>query len=60
MLHPLDKNKMTASDKERREALEDRLRRALEPGGTLLWWPYVRQVSDEMTRWDSLLPDLYR
>ena len=60
MLHPLDKNKMTASDKGRREALEDRLRRALEPGGTLLWWPYVRQVSDEMTRWDSLLPDLYR
>ena len=58
--HPLDKNKMAARDKERREALEDRLRRALEPGGTLLWWPYVRQVSDEMTRWDSLLPDLYR
>ncbi len=60
VLHPLDKNKMAARDRERREALEDRLRRALEPGGTLLWWPYVRQVSDEMTRWDSLLPDLYR
>lgn len=60
VLHPLDKNKMTASDKERREALEDRLRRDLDPGGSLNWWPYVRQVSDEMTRWDSLLPDLYR
>ena len=60
VLHPLDKSNMTPMDKKRREALEDRLRRNLEPGGTLLWWPYVRQVSDDMTRWDSLLPDLYR
>ncbi len=60
VLHPLDKNNMTAADRERRGALEDRLRRDLDPGGTLLWWPYVRQARDEMTRWDSLLADLYR
>ena len=60
MLHPLDKNNMTATDRERRDALEERLRRDLEPGGSILWWPYVLQASDEMTNWDSLLPDLYR
>ena len=60
VLHPLDKNNMTARDRERREELEDRLRRDLEPGGTLLWWPYVRQASDEMASWDSLLQDLYQ
>ncbi|WP_419164384.1 hypothetical protein [Candidatus Palauibacter sp.] len=60
VLHPLGTGGMTAMDKERREELEDRLRSQLEPGGSESWWPYVRQVSDEMTRWDSLLPDLYR
>lgn len=60
VLHPLDKSKMTGRDKKRREALEDRLRRDLEPCESLLFWPYVCQVSDEMTRWDSLLPNLYR
>ncbi|WP_428273468.1 PD-(D/E)XK nuclease family protein [Candidatus Palauibacter sp.] len=60
VLHPLDKNKGTGRDKERRKALEDRLRRHLEPCESLLWWPYVCQVRDEMTRWDSLLPNLYR
>ncbi|MDE0260273.1 MAG: PD-(D/E)XK nuclease family protein [Gammaproteobacteria bacterium] len=60
VLHPLDKNNMTARDRDRRDALEEELRRDLEPGGSLLWWPYVLQASDEMTNWDSLLPDLYR
>lgn len=60
VLHPLGTNHMTASDKGRREALEGRLRRDLDPGGSDGWWPYARQVSDEVTSWDSFLPDLYR
>ena len=58
--HPLGTNSMTATDKERREELEHRLRSHLDPGRSESWWPYVRRVSDEMNSWDSLLPDLYR
>lgn len=60
VLHPLGTNRMTAVDKKRRGELEERLRNHLDPGSSGSWWPYVRQVSDEMTRWDSLLPNLYR
>lgn len=60
VLHPLGRIGMTAMDKERRERLEDALRSHLDPGGSEGWWPYVCRVSDEMTRWDSLLPGLYR
>ena len=60
VLHPLGKSSMSSRDKERRTRLEERLRSQLEPGGSDSWWPYHRSVSDEMTNWDSLLPDLYR
>lgn len=60
VLHPLGTASMTAADKARREELESRLRSHLDPGRSESWWPYVRQVSDEMVSWDSLFPDLYR
>ncbi len=58
--HPLDRKHMTEEGKARREELEEALQNKLEPGQTTGWYPYFRQVRDEMTRWDSLLPDLYR
>lgn len=58
--HPLDRKHMTEEGKARRDELEEALQNKLEPGQTTGWYPYFRQVRDEMTRWDSLLPDLYQ
>ncbi len=58
--HPPDESNMVGTDKERRARLEERLRSHLDRGRPDAWWPYYRLVGNEMTVWDSLLPDLYR
>lgn len=60
VFHPLDKSKMTETDKKRRVRLEQKLRSEFDGVRDAGWTLYKRSVDDEMANWNSLLPDLYR
>ena len=60
MFHPLGKDELTETGREKRVRLEEKLRSQFDGVEDGHWRFYTRLVGDEMANWDSLLPDLCR